>query len=597
MKSKDMFSSTGLWRLNAQTIIALCVMGLWHSVRAQVVTANNDFYVAPEGTAFTVPAPGVLANDSGGKHLTATLVTRSAHGSLTLNASGSFTYTPTNSFTGMDGFTYLASDGSPGSSLATVDIMVVAPGELFYDNFARPTNSGSVFPWTPVSNTNGLFPVLGTWSVANGLLIGNGPFYTYGYVCFNTNWTDYSVQAQIRFSANNAASAGLLGRLNATSTNSAHYDVWIYPEESTEPLGSGNGTAILRLFKHQAWTTYTEIGNPVILPGVGVNWHTVKLTFKGNTISAYFDGNLVTNVTDNGSIDGKPAYTNGGFGLNMWSQPSVAYTFSVANLLVNTTNTIANYDNYVATTNMTLHVPAPGILANDAGTAPLTATLVSSPTYGSLTLTNNGGFSYTPTNGFSGMDSFTYQCSDGQTTSLVTTVTITVNNSAFANNVAYGMSSNRTLSLGLPGILATAQGGTGPLTALLDSGPADGSLTLTNNGGFSYTPTNGFIGLDSFTYQCRDSQSTSRVAVATINVVKAEPAPVILSLGLTNSNVAVTWSSAANLIYQLQSNTNLHNTNWINVSPNVTANGPTTTKTNAIGNAPQQFYRVSLLTP
>ena len=207
-------------------------MGLWHSVRAQVIIANNDFYVASEGTALTVAAPGVLANDMGGSHLTATLVTRPANGTLTLNANGSFTYTPTNNFTGMDGFTYQASSGPSGSSLATVDIMVVAPGEFFYDNLARPTNNGSVFPWMPVSNTNGLYPVLGTWGVANGLLIGNGPFYTYGYVYFYTNWTDYSVQAQIRFAANNAASAGLLGRLNATS--SAHYDVWIYPEESTE---------------------------------------------------------------------------------------------------------------------------------------------------------------------------------------------------------------------------------------------------------------------------------------------------------------------------------------------------------------------------
>ena len=351
----------------------------------------------------------------------------------------------------------------------------------------------------------------GTWGVTNNLLIGHTPSYCYGYAYFYTNWTDYSIQAQIRFAANKC---GQCRHYRAIERNldktSSHYDLWVYPEQSTEPLGSGNGTAILRLYKHEAWTAYTEMGNPVNhVPGVGVDWHTVKLTFKGKTISAYFDGNLVISATDNGSIDGTPAYTNGGFGLNMWSQPSVPYAFFVANLLVNTTNTVANYDNYVATTNLTLHVPAPGILANDVGTAPLTATLVSGPADGSLTLTNNGGFSYTPASGFSGTDSFTYQCSDGQTTSLVTTATITVNNSAFANNDAYGMSSNRTLSLGPPGILANAQGGTGNLTALLGSGPTDGSLTLTNNGGFSYTPVSGFIGLDSFTYQCRDSQSTS----------------------------------------------------------------------------------------
>jgi len=589
-----MFYPIRLSRLKTQTIIAFGMMGAWPLVRGQVV-ANNDFYIAPEGSAFTVSAPGVLANDTGGKHLTATLVTRPAHGSLTLNASGSFTYTPTNYFTGVDGFTYLASSGSQSSGPATVDIMVVAPGELFYDNFARPTNGGSVFPWTPVSSTNGALPVLGAWGITNSLLIGYSPFYSYGYLYFDTNWTDYSVQAQIRFAANNASSAAVFGRLNAAT--GSQYSVWIYPEESPEGLASGNGTAILRFIKCQTWSTYTVIGNPAILSGVGVTWHTVKLTFYGDNISAYFDGVLALSVTDNGSLDGKPAFTNGGVGLSMWTLPPAAYAYSVDNLIVCTTNAIANYDNYVATTNVMLRVPAPGILANDAGTAPLTATRVNGPTHGSLTLTNNGGFSYTPTNGFSGTDSFTYQCTDGQTTSKVATVTIAVNNSAFANNDAYSMSANKTLSVGAPGTLANAQGGIGPLTTILDNSPADGSLTLATNGGFSYTPVSGFIGTDSFTYQCRDSQSTSLVATATINVVTAEPVPVILSLGLTNNNVAITWSSVASLIYQLQSNTNLNNTNWINVSPNVTASGPATTQTNAIGNAPQQFYRVSLLTP
>jgi len=589
----DVFCSIRLSRLTVQAIVAFWLVGVRHPVQAQVV-ATNDFYFAQEGTALAVPAPGVLANDTGSGPLTATLVAPPVNGVLTFNTNGSFVYNPTNNFTGMDGFTYRAVSGSQTSSVASVDLMVVAPGELFYDNFSRPAGGGSIFPWTSVSNLTGFAPILGTWGITNNLLIGNSFSNSYGCAYFNTNWTDYSVQAQIRFAANNAASAGLLGRLNAAS--SAHYDVWVYPEASTEPLGS-NGTAILRVFKHRAWTAYTEMGNPVRLPGVGVDWHTVKLTFKGTNISAYFDGALTLSVTDNGSVDATPILTNGGIGLNMWMQYPVAYTFSVANLLVFTTNAVANYDTYAAATNTTLRVPAPGVLANDAAPGPLTAMLVSGPIQGSLTLTNNGGFSYTPTTDFSGTDSFTYQCTDGQTTSAVATVVIAVNNWACVNNHAYGMSSNKTLSVSAPGVLANAQGGAGPLTAILDNGPADGSLTLTNNGGFTYKPVNGFVGLDSFTYHCQDNQSTSRVAVTTINVVTQEPPPVILSLGLTNNNVAVTWSSAANLIYRMQHTDSLNGSNWTDISPDVTATGPTTTDTNAIGSAPQQFYRISLLTP
>ncbi|HMD54107.1 MAG TPA: Ig-like domain-containing protein, partial [Phycisphaerae bacterium] len=494
--------------MKAWLVIVFCVMGILPLVQGQV--ANDDFYTAPAGTPFAVSAPGVLANDTGPGSLAATLVTGPANGTLTLNADGSFIYTPTNNFTGADGFTYQAISDSLTSGVATVVISVTAPGEVFYDNFARPAGADPSFPWIQEQ---------GTWKIADNLINGTGSISNYAYAYYqNANWTNYSVQAQIRFSANNAASAGILGELDPTS--GAHYAVWIYPEESTEFLASGNGTALLRLIKYDVWGwPYYLIGNAVTLPGMGVNWHTVKLAFQGSNIFAYFDGNLVTNVTDNGSIDGYPAFTQGGIGLNLWTLPAAAYTFSVANVIVSTTsNSIANYDSYNATSNLTLDVAAPGVLANDTGNGSLTAILVSGPADGSLTLTNNGGFSYTPTNGFIGTDGFTYQCTDGQTTSGVATVIITVNNAPVANNDNYSMVEDTTLSVGTPGVLANDPGGNGPLTAVLATGPADGSLNLNTNGSFSYTPTSGFAGVDSFTYQCTDGQTTSGVAIVTITV-------------------------------------------------------------------------------
>ena len=74
-----------------------------------------------------------------------------------------------------------------------------------------------------------------------------------------------------------------------------------------------------------------------------------------------------------------------------------------------------------------------------------------------------------------------------------------------------------------------------------------------------------------------------------------EPMPVILSFGLTNGIVTVTWSSVAGLTYGLQSTTNLTSGNWVSVPSNVTAAGLTASQTNAIGNAPQQFYRVKFI--
>ena len=55
------------------------------------------------------------------------------------------------------------------------------------------------------------------------------------------------------------------------------------------------------------------------------------------------------------------------------------------------------------------------MLANDtdADGDPLTATLVSGPANGTLTLNADGSFVYTPNANFNGTDTFTYSVSDG----------------------------------------------------------------------------------------------------------------------------------------------------------------------------------------
>ena len=504
---------SGLW-IRAWAVVILCSLGSLQPAKGQV--ANSDNYTTPTGTALSAPAPGVLANDTGAG-LTAALVTGPANGTLALNADGSFIYTPTNNFSGVDGFTYHASNGSTTSSVASVVIMVLTPGELFYDNFARPTNNGAIYPW--LGTNDGHF-VLGSWSVTNQLMQGISPGNSYGDAFYpNASWTDYSVQAQLRFSASNAASAGILGRLN--SATGAHYAFWIYPEGSTEQYSPRNGTAVMLLIKYMNWTNYTLIGNTITLPGVGTNWHTVGLTFKGSQISAYFDGIQITNVTDNGSIDGHPAYTNGGIGLNLWTLISYPYTFSVDNVVVTSTNVaVAINDSYAGTNQLTLQVPAPGVLVNDTGNGPLTAILASNPAAGSLTLTNNGGFSYTPASNFTGTDSFTYRCTDGQTTSSVATVTITMSDTPTANNDLYAVAANTTLNVGPPGIL-TNDTGIGSLSAILVSGPSHGNLTLTNNGGFSYTPASNFTGMDGLMYLATDGHATSSIATVAISVTPA----------------------------------------------------------------------------
>lgn len=89
---------------------------------------------------------------------------------------------------------------------------------------------------------------------------------------------------------------------------------------------------------------------------------------------------------------------------------------------------IAADDAFDAQSNTSLTISEPGVLLNDEdpdGLA-LTAIKQTDPSNGILNLSANGSFTYTPMPGFTGVDSFDYQASDGVTQSETRTVTLTV---------------------------------------------------------------------------------------------------------------------------------------------------------------------------
>ena len=92
-------------------------------------TSTNDAYATAFQTALLVPVPGVLGNDAanGGGALTASLVTSTTNGVLSLGATGGFTYTPNAGFIGVDSFTYRAVNAVGPGNIATVSITVNAP--------------------------------------------------------------------------------------------------------------------------------------------------------------------------------------------------------------------------------------------------------------------------------------------------------------------------------------------------------------------------------------------------------------------------------------------------------------------------------------
>ncbi|MCP4361868.1 MAG: tandem-95 repeat protein [Chloroflexi bacterium] len=186
---------------------------------------------------------------------------------------------------------------------------------------------------------------------------------------------------------------------------------------------------------------------------------------------------------------------------------------------------VANNNSYTTDEDVTLTVPAPGVLGNDtdADSGALTAVLNTTTSDGNLTLNANGSFIYVPDPGFSGSDSFTYRASDGNSNSNVATVTITVdplvNLPPIANDDSYATDEDVTLTVPAPGVLDNdTDADSGTLTAVLNTTTSDGNLTLNANGSFTYVPDPGFNGSDSFTYRASDGNSNSNVASVTITV-------------------------------------------------------------------------------
>ncbi len=127
------------------------------------------------------------------------------------------------------------------------------------------------------------------------------------------------------------------------------------------------------------------------------------------------------------------------------------------------------------------------VLGNDTDVDPgttLTATLGASPSNGTVTLAANGTFTYTPAPDFNGTDSFTYTASDGTAVSNVATVTITVtavNDAPVAVNDTASTPEETAVSGAVLGNDMDVEPGT-TLTASLDAGPANGTVTLASNG-------------------------------------------------------------------------------------------------------------------
>jgi len=170
-----------------------------------------------------------------------------------------------------------------------------------------------------------------------------------------------------------------------------------------------------------------------------------------------------------------------------------------------------------------------GVLQNDSDPegSDLSAIAETQPANGTLALADDGGFTYTPSFNFFGRDSFTYRANDGSDSSRPETVIIDVapiNDAPSALPESYLTAPLKPLTVKIAdGVLNNdSDPDNASLEAALVSTTSSGTLNLTQDGSFTYSPALGFSGTDTFTYRASDGLLESETVTVLI-VVNAPP--------------------------------------------------------------------------
>jgi hypothetical protein len=156
------------------------------------------------------------------------------------------------------------------------------------------------------------------------------------------------------------------------------------------------------------------------------------------------------------------------------------------------------------------------------GASNLTYAVVNTPSNGLFDASALPNVVYTPTNGFVGTASFTFTVNDGVVTSQPATVTISVTNEVpTATAQALQTPLNTALEITLTGI--DADNGPTNLIYSVATQPTNGTLSEISGQSVTYTPADGYMGFDSFTFLVNDGLTNSEPATISLTVTNDVP--------------------------------------------------------------------------
>jgi len=538
--------------------------------------ANNDSYSTVQNRTFTIPPPGVLANDlpGTGTNLFAVLLQGPTNGTLTLSSNGGFTYRPDTNFLGTDSFTYEANDGFTNSAAALVTITVTtnSPPVANDDTYVYLTNT-TLTVSAPGVLANDVDP---DGDALTAVLV-SGP--AYGTLNLSSNG-GFTYLPATNFGGTDSftykASDGMLTSSVATVTlvnpafGAFFYDNFI---RQTNP-----GPLTPWVAQSGAWTVTGGVleGGP----DVADSYANVYLTNSWTDYSVAANLQFSTNAYG-GGVGGRLNPATGAH--------YAAWIYPPANNLA-----LIKFQNWTSPSFLaTANLPVIGTNWHTVKLA-FRGTHIAVYCDGSQ-VTNVADASSPFLSGGVSLDMYT------TSTPFVFSVNQVVVDPLVMGD-AYFVTENTTLTVPPPGVLGNDTGVFSTnLSVILPvlSGPGHGVLTVNTNGGFAYTPSTNYTGPDNFSYQAGDSQTNLGTAAVALMVVPPNKgkagAPVIQSFTWSNGIGSLTWSSVAGNTYRVQFNDDLTTTNWNAVSPDVLATDSTTAVTNLPASSTHRFYRVLLL--
>ncbi len=438
-------------------------------------TGADDVGTTSVGTPLAT-GTNLLANDRG--DLSAALEDDAAHGTATVAADGSWTYTPVAGWSGTDTFTYTATDGAGQRVTPTVTVTVTPTGA---DDETTTTVGVPVTLDGPgvLANDVGTLHIASVTQPAAGTgeveLVGTDGGFTY------TPPAGWSGRTTFTYTAS-----------DGTSTVTRTVTVTVTPTAEPDSGSTGVGQ-----------TLTVDAAHGVLANDAGALTVTTSTQPVAGSVSVAPDGSYVYTP---------PAEWSGATTLTYTASDGVTSLTRTLRVVVVPT---ADDDHGAVATGGTLDVPAvSGLLAGDRGALAVTGT--STPGHGTVTARPDGSWTYVPTPGWSGTDTFTYTASDG-TTTLTRTVTVTVVPLAADDAASLPAGGPTTVPAGR-GVLANDGG---DLTVVGHTQPGEGRVDVRPDGGYTYTPPAGWSGTTTFTYTARDGAGQEVTRTVTLTVLPA----------------------------------------------------------------------------